>query len=139
MIVLSVVCISFLLKVHSIEIYKLNKNKTFIFSDSIGLVIFSYTGSIVALESNYNLSGVLFLSLLTGIGGSIIRDVFLNKTPYFLLNEFYGTVSIYIGGLLYLFDNLNLLNNYIISLILISGFLLRIIAIKRKWKLFQVS
>jgi len=138
-VVLSVICFSFFFKVHKIEIIKLNNNNLFMFADSIGLVIFSYTGSMVALETDYNLSGVLFLSLLTGIGGSIIRDVFLNKTPYFLLNEFYGTVSIYIGLLLYSFQNLNLLNNYTISFILISGFLLRIIAIKRKWKLFQIT
>ncbi|HHD79898.1 MAG TPA: trimeric intracellular cation channel family protein, partial [Epsilonproteobacteria bacterium] len=41
----------------------------FIVSDSIGLVSFSITGAIVALENDLNLTGVLVLSFVTAVGG----------------------------------------------------------------------
>ena len=60
----------------------------FILSDSIGLVSFSITGAMIALEANLNITGVLALSFITAVGGGIIRDVIINEIPFCSENRF---------------------------------------------------
>ncbi|QOY52661.1 trimeric intracellular cation channel family protein [Candidatus Sulfurimonas baltica] len=122
-------------------IFKLHKNTTlthnfvFIISDSIGLSIFAFTGAIVALESGFNLAGIMFLSFLTAVGGGIIRDMIMNKVPFVLKNDFYGTVAFILGFLVWLLSTLNLLNSLSTIILLIFGVIMRLMAIKFKWKL----
>ncbi|QOY54094.1 trimeric intracellular cation channel family protein [Candidatus Sulfurimonas marisnigri] len=122
-------------------IFKLHKNTTltdnlvFIISDSIGLSIFAFTGAIVALESGFNLAGIMFLSFLTAVGGGIIRDMMMNKVPFVLTNDFYGTVAFILGFLVWLLSTMNLLNSASTIILLIFGIIMRLMAIKFKWKL----
>lgn len=122
-------------------IFKLHKNTTlthnlvFIISDSIGLSIFAFTGAIVALESGFNLAGIMFLSFLTAVGGGIIRDMIMNKVPFVLKNDFYGTVAFILGFLVWLLSTMNLLNSLSTIILLIFGVVMRLMAIKFKWKL----
>ena len=74
----------------------------FIVSDSIGLVSFSITGALIALESELNLTGVLALSFVTAVGGGIVRDIIINEVPFVFKTGFYGTVSLLVGALMYL-------------------------------------
>lgn len=133
------ILLAYIFEIHKIKVDKLNNNILFIIGDSIGLVAFSFSGAIIALNNELNYFGVIFFSLISGIGGSIIRDLFLNKKPYLLFNEFYGTISILMGSFVYMFDYFNLLNNIIIIyFFLLISFTSRIIAIKFKWKLYKV-
>jgi uncharacterized membrane protein YeiH len=133
-----IVILGFIFKYNDHE--KLNKNKFFIFFDTIGLVIFSYMGTILAIKHNFNFAGVIFLSLLTATGGSVIRDIMMNKDIYLFKEDFYGMIAIIIGFLIYLLHILNLpLNVLNISIILIFGFILRIFAIKYKFKLLIIN
>jgi len=122
-------------------IFKLHKNTTltdnlvFIISDSIGLSIFAFTGAVIALDSSFNLAGVVFLSFLTAVGGGIIRDVVMNKVPFVLTNDFYGTVAFILGFLVWLMSTVSLLNSVSTTIILIFGIIMRLMAIKFKWKL----
>ena len=58
------------------KITNLEGKWAFIISDAIGLVSFSITGSIIAIESDLILS-VLVLAFITAVGGGTIRDVLL--------------------------------------------------------------
>ncbi|HHB51942.1 MAG TPA: TRIC cation channel family protein, partial [Saprospiraceae bacterium] len=63
--------------------------------------LFAYTGATIGLMYNFNFGGVVFLAFLTATGGGIIRDIIMNDVPFVLTNDFYGTVSIIIGVILF--------------------------------------
>lgn len=136
-IALTTVVVAYIRKLHNHT--DLSSNKIFLTSDSIGMSTFAITGSLIAIEYNFNLGGIVFLSLLTAVGGSIVRDVIMNETPYFLTNEFYGTIAIIIGVFMWGLSILDLLSNISIVIVLMFGFILRLIAIKYKWKLPSIS
>lgn len=105
----------------------------FILSDSIGLVSFSITGALIALEQSLNLTGVLALSFVTAVGGGIIRDVIINEVPFVLKTGFYGTIALLTGFVLYVLQKNEMVDIYTLSFVFLSGVLLRIVAYYKKW------
>ncbi len=129
-IVLTVVIIGIYLKLHQKNI----ENKTiFILSDAIGLSSFSISGSLTAIDAGFNIFGVVFLALITAVGGGIIRDIMINEVPFILKEKFYGSISIIIGFLVYFFDY-----TYLIPFIFIFGVILRIFAYNYDWHLPKI-
>ena len=61
----------------------------------------------------------------------MIRDILINKIPFILKENFYGSVSIFVSVFLYVFG----ISDSVIVLILIIGVIIRIIAHKKNWKL----
>ncbi|ACM93026.1 membrane protein [Nautilia profundicola AmH] len=127
-IVLGVLIVGIYFKLHE---YDFENKDLFLISDSIGLVSFSISGSIVAINSGFNIYGVVFLALITAVGGGMIRDILINKIPFILKENFYGSVSIFVSVFLYVFG----ISDQMIILILIIGVIIRIIAHKKNWKL----
>ena len=124
------------------KLHKKNKfeNKTyFILSDSIGLISFSITGALVAIMADFNIFGVIILSLTTAVGGGIMRDVLLNRIPIVLTSELYGTISIVIGCLIFLLDFINQLNTITIFILFIFTLIFRLIAYYKKWHLPKID
>ena len=113
----------------------LENKPLFILSDSLGLVSFSISGALIALQHNFNLAGVLSIALLTAVGGGITRDVIINEVPFVLKTGFYGTVSLLIGFVIYLFNYYNILTFLSITLLFIFSFALRLIAYYRGWSI----
>jgi len=132
-IVISLMVALILFKFHKHE--SIENRPFFIFSDSIGLVSFSITGAIIALESELNLTAVLILSFVTAVGGGITRDIIINEVPFVFKTGFYGTVSLLVGLLIYLLDYLYILNIYSMVFVFILGVAIRIIAYYRKWSI----
>jgi uncharacterized membrane protein YeiH len=127
-IVLGVLIVGIIFKLHK---YDFEKNNLFLINDSIGLVSFSISGAIVAIHSGFNIYGVVFLALITSVGGGMMRDVLINKIPFILKENFYGSVSVFVSVFLYFAG----LSDLMIILILIIGVIIRIIAHKKNWKL----
>lgn len=110
------------------------ENKSwFIISDSIGLVSFSVTGALIALEHELNITGVLALSFVTAVGGGITRDVIINEVPFVFKTGFYGTVSLLVGAMLYLLHRFHVMDSYSISVVFVLGVVLRVVAYYKKW------
>ncbi len=107
----------------------------FILSDSIGLISFSITGALIAIEQELNLTGVLALSFVTAVGGGIIRDIIINEIPFVFKTGFYGTISLLIGLSLYLLNLVDMMHFYPIVIIFILGVGLRIVAYYKKWSI----
>ena len=105
----------------------------FIMSDSIGLVSFSITGALIALQSGLNLTGVLALSFVTAVGGGIVRDIIINEVPFVFKTGFYGTVSLFVGALMYLLEMFGMMSFYPTMVVFILGVNLRVIAYYKKW------
>ena len=49
----------------------------------IGVVSFSISGALMAIDKENDVFGVLFLSIITSFGGGITRDVIIGQTPIF--------------------------------------------------------
>lgn len=107
----------------------------FIISDSIGLVSFSITGAMIAIESGLNLTGVLALSFVTAVGGGITRDVIINEVPFVFKTGFYGTVSLLVGLLIYALHSLELMSLYTTAIVFVIGVSIRILAYYKKWSI----
>jgi len=121
------------IKLHQKE--GIENKAAFIISDSIGLVSFSISGALVALEVGYNLTGIMALSFITAVGGGITRDVIINEVPFVLKTGFYGSVALLIGFTIFTISLLNVVNYFTLTLIFLAGVFLRLIAYYKKWSL----
>lgn len=131
--VVATVVIALLFKLHKID--DLEGKTAFIISDAVGLVSFSITGSIVAIQNDFNFLGVLILAFLTAVGGGTIRDILINRVPSILVSEFYATVALIIASIIYVLELLQLRSLPTITIVFIFGVGLRLLAYYRKWHL----
>jgi uncharacterized membrane protein YeiH len=133
--VIASIILAIILKLHRQEEHQISNKFLFILFDSIGLCAFSITGTLVGIESGFNLFGVIIMGFVTALGGGIIRDILLNQIPFILKKEFYGTIAILISLCMFVLHHLNALNS-LTTLLIFSGFLtLRIVAYRQKWQL----
>lgn len=110
----------------------------FILSDSIGLISFSITGALIAIEAKLNLTGVLALAFVTAVGGGIIRDVIINEVPFVLKTGFYGTIALLIGLTLYVLDQYGQISFYTMTIVFAVGMVIRLVAYYKKWAIPMV-
>ncbi len=135
--VVATVVIALLFKLHKID--DLEGKTAFIISDAIGLVSFSITGSIVAIQNDFNFLGVLILAFLTAVGGGTIRDILINRVPSILVSEFYATVALIIASIIFILEILHLRNLPAITIVFVFGVGLRLLAYYKKWHLPTLS
>ena len=132
-IIILVMILLILFKFHKRD--SIENRPLFIVSDSIGLISFSITGALIAIEQELNLTGVLALSFVTAVGGGIIRDIIINEIPFVFKTGFYGTISLLVGLSLYLLNLMDMMHFYPIAIIFVLGVVLRIVAYYKKWSI----
>lgn len=132
-IVIMVMLLLILFKFHKRN--SLENKMLFIMSDSIGLVSFSISGALLALQHDLNLAGVIALAFITAVGGGIARDVIINEVPFVLKTGFYGTVSIIIAVILYILYHLHITSFFTITLLFGGALTLRLVAYYAKWSI----
>ena len=49
----------------------------------MGIIAFAIAGSIVAIDKEMDMVGVVFLAMITSFGGGIMRDLVMGRTPLF--------------------------------------------------------
>ena len=78
--------------VHSRKIYDI----VLLITDSIGLGVFSVMGvkTAYAHSSEYSLFLLIFVGVITGVGGGIMRDLFAGNTPFIFIKHFYACASL---------------------------------------------
>jgi len=114
---------------------KLEDSKLFVLSDTIGLVAFSLAGALLGIEADFNFFGVLIVGFLTAIGGGVIRDVMINEVPAILISDFYGSIALLSGALLYLLNTFSTLNSITLGGVALFSITLRLLSYKYKWSL----
>ena len=114
-------------------------NQTLLLSDAIGLGAFTVLGiqCVQERDSYESIALLLFVGVITGVGGGLLRDIFAGNVPYIFRKHVYATASI-AGAVCYL-----LLQHTgytktasIISLILVL--VLRLLAAHFEWNLPRV-
>ena len=132
-IVLGIMIVMILFRFHKRN--SIENKAFFIFSDSIGLISFSISGAIIALEANLNLTGVLVISFITAVGGGIVRDVIINEVPFIFKTGFYGTVALLMGLGIYTLDAMSIKSPLFIVGLFTLGVSLRVVAYYKKWSI----
>lgn len=104
--------------------------------DAVGLAAFTVTGidtAVLAGYEDYHFLSV-FLGVLTGVGGGLLRDIMAGQTPYILRKHVYASASI-AGAICYVFlaDWMTGDVSMIISAVLVI--LIRLLATRYCWNL----
>ncbi|MBQ2699082.1 MAG: trimeric intracellular cation channel family protein [Firmicutes bacterium] len=105
-------------------------------SDALGLGIFTVIGMKVAMEAGFGSNGflVVFVGVMTGVGGGVLRDLFAGNPPYIFVKHIYASAAI-VGAIICLFAWPMLGDNAAMMLgtLLIVG--IRLLAAKYRWSL----
>ena len=110
-------------------------DKTMLLMDSLGLGIFTAVGIETALLfGNSGFFLLIFVGMITGTGGGVIRDILAGDTPFILVKHFYATASL-IGAVVFI-----ALWNFFgqplaLSCCVIVVLVLRLLAAKFRWSL----
>ena len=104
--------------------------------DAIGLGVFTVVGvnSVMNNDMNHMLFLKIFLGVITGVGGGLIRDMMANETPGILRKHVYACASI-VGAVCYiiLYDWLRSGTAMVLSVILVV--MIRVLAKHYEWNL----
>jgi uncharacterized membrane protein YeiH len=104
-------------------------------SDAIGLAAFTVIGAMVGIECKFNIVGVMFLGMVTGVGGGLISDILVLRIPMVLSEDFYATCSLAGAFWIFMAIKLNFGDNIAIYSSFFIVLTLRVLAIVFKWQL----
>ena len=64
--------------------------------DTVGLAMFTMVGVAVAYENSaeYNAFVLIFVGVMTGVGGGILRDLLCQNMPYIFVKHFYASACV---------------------------------------------
>ena len=104
--------------------------------DSAGLGIFTVYGAEVAIVSGYadNLFLTIFIAVLTGVGGGVMRDIFAGDRPYIFIKHIYACAAL-CGAVIYTLTRNVTDHNISILIGFLCVFTIRICAAKFHWSL----
>lgn len=133
LLVWGVVSCGYIFKLHQRD--DVEKSGVFILSDSLGLVAFSVTGALVGIESDLSLFGVMVLAFVTASGGGILRDLLVNQVPSVLKSDFYGTIALLLGAVIFMLHSAGADSDLNVAIAFGCALLLRIVAYIKQWRL----
>lgn len=103
--------------------------------DAAGLALFAVAGSSKALSFGLNPVMATVLGMVTGIGGGMVRDVLLAEIPTVLRADLYAVAALVAAATVVVGHVFELPVASVTAVALISCFLLRVMAIRRGWRL----
>lgn len=104
--------------------------------DSIGLGIFTVMGIWITLDFSPDRSTflLLFVGVITGVGGGVLRDILAGNTPYILVKHVYACASL--AGAIACVLFLRCLPNYIaLILSVLLVLIIRLLSAHFRWNL----
>lgn len=118
------------------EIY----DKLMMIFDSLGLGLFTVVGVTAAINIGYETTGFLqiFVGVLTGVGGGVLRDIMAGNTPYIFVKHVYASASI-LGAIVcvMLESRFGELTAMLVGAAVV--FVIRILAAHYKWNLPRIK
>jgi len=103
--------------------------------DAAGLGLFAVAGTQKALIAGLNPVMAIFMGVLTGIGGGILRDVLVNQTPTVLEADIYAVAALAAGVVVVIGYELHYPAFVVLTVGALLCFWLRVMAIYRGWHL----
>ena len=80
--------------------FLVRQDVTWFLFDSIGLALFTVTGLEKTLAAGFPFWTAVLMGTITGAGGGVIRDVFINEVPLIFRKEIYALACVN-GGIVY--------------------------------------
>ena len=116
----------------SIEMYE----KVMNIFDAVGLGAFTVVGIDTAVLAGYGRHHflIIFLGVITGVGGGLLRDIMAGETPYILRKHVYASASI-TGAVLYAYLQDYMNNDAAMLIGAGSVILIRVLATRYCWNL----
>lgn len=116
----------------SIEMYE----KVMNIFDAVGLGAFTVVGIDIAVLAGYGRYHflIIFLGVITGVGGGLLRDIMAGETPYILRKHVYASASI-TGAVLYAYLQDYMNNDAAMLIGAGSVILIRVLATRYCWNL----
>lgn len=106
------------------------QNNTWFLFDTIGLALFTVTGVEKTITAGFPFWTAIIMGTLTGAGGGVLRDVFINEEPLIFRKEIYALACV-LGGIAYFICARCGLSTVLSGIICgIVVFLMRILAVK---------
>lgn len=104
--------------------------------DSLGLAVFTVIGiqTAVSNTSGFNWFLLLFVGVITGIGGGVLRDIMAGNIPYIFVKHFYASASLIGAAVCIVLWNL-IGQEWAMILGSATVFVLRILAARFRWTL----
>ncbi|TDA62945.1 trimeric intracellular cation channel family protein [Sulfuricurvum sp. IAE1] len=131
--VIATIAFAFIFRLYHRE--QIERQWLFVISDTIGLVAFSITGALLAIQADFNFFGVMILSFLTAVGGGVLRDTMINQVPSVLISDFYGSIALIVSILLLLLAVFGALNTPGVAVVAALAVGLRLLAYTKRWHL----
>ena len=106
--------------------------------DAAGLSLFAVAGTEKAM--NYRMSPFIaaLLGTITGVGGGVIRDIFLAQVPLILRSDIYATAALAGSIVMLVFCKFGVSRARAAFVGAVACFLLRVVSIWRHWNLPKV-
>lgn len=113
--------------------------RTFFMFDTVGIAVFTVLGLQKALSLGVHPVIAIMMGMVSAVFGGVIRDVVCNDIPLIFRKEIYALTCL-LGGVLYVFLNSVGVDSFymiVITVIFIATF--RILSVRFKWKLPDIS
>ncbi len=134
------ICVSVIIFIPAVRHFLFKKQQVYEnamrIMDSLGLGIFTVVGVEIAYSAGQseNWFLLIFVGLITGTGGGVIRDILAGNTPYILVKHFYATASI-IGAFVYILLCRSFGEETAFYCGALTVIVLRLLAAKYRWSL----
>ncbi|MDX1443317.1 MAG: trimeric intracellular cation channel family protein [Gammaproteobacteria bacterium] len=105
--------------------------------DALGLSVFAVAGSLKTLDFGLSPLTAIFLGMLTGIGGGMVRDILVARTPMVLRSELYALAALAGSAVVVAGEALDVPTRYSAIAGALLCFGMRMLAIRYGWGLPQ--
>ncbi len=125
-------------KIQKSRFYEVYDKLMMIF-DSLGLGLFTVVGVTTAVNIGYETTGFLqiFVGVLTGVGGGVLRDIMAGNTPYIFVKHVYASASI-IGAVVCVLVGVRFGEIPAMLIGAVVVFVIRVLAAHYKWNLPRI-
>ncbi len=111
------------------------RRQLLIWADALGLALFAALGTEICLAHNTGALVAVMLGVTTAVTGGMIRDVICNEIPLILSREIYATAAFAASVAYILTDRLALGDNVALAVAVVTGLVVRGLAIVYNWSL----
>ena len=111
------------------------RREILVWADALGLALFAALGTEICLQHDTGALVAVMLGVTTAVTGGMIRDVICNEIPLILSREIYATAAFAASLAFVAGDSLALSNNTSLAIAVVTGLLIRGLAIVYNWSL----
>ena len=112
-----------------------NLQGLFVSVDAIGLISFTIIGCDIAVTLGVSPLIVMLAGAITGVCGGMLRDLLCNEMPLVLRQDLYASIALGAAALYLGLQHTGLAQGPASLVVLVSGFTVRMLAVRFRWQL----